>query len=65
MNQVTCFLFEGINHVPVECKFYSMVQRMNQQAKDEPCQLLGKNKKKEKNTYLEIAQGNEKGFPQL
>jgi hypothetical protein len=23
MSQVTCFLCEGINHVPVECKFYS------------------------------------------
>jgi hypothetical protein len=34
MTQVTCFLCEGINHVPVECKFYSAVQRMNQQAKD-------------------------------
>jgi hypothetical protein len=42
MTQVTCFLCEGINHVPVECKFYSMVQRMNQQAKDGSCQLLGK-----------------------
>jgi hypothetical protein len=30
MTQVTCFLCEGIGHVPVECKFYSMVQRMNQ-----------------------------------
>jgi hypothetical protein len=26
MSQVTCFLCEGINHVPVECKFYSTVQ---------------------------------------
>jgi hypothetical protein len=42
MTQVTCFLCEGINHVPIECKFYSTVQRMNQQAKDGPCQLLGK-----------------------
>jgi hypothetical protein len=33
MTQVTCFLCEGINHVPVECKFYSMVQQMKQQAK--------------------------------
>jgi hypothetical protein len=33
MTQVTCFLCEGINHVPVECNFYSTVQRMNQQAK--------------------------------
>jgi hypothetical protein len=31
MTQVTCFLCEGTNHIPVECKFYSMVQRMNQQ----------------------------------
>jgi hypothetical protein len=34
MTQVTCFLCEGTNHIPVECKFYSTVQRMNQQAKD-------------------------------
>jgi hypothetical protein len=26
IGQVTCFLCEGINHVPAECKFYSMVQ---------------------------------------
>jgi hypothetical protein len=26
MSQVTCFLCEGIYHVPPECKFYSMVQ---------------------------------------
>jgi hypothetical protein len=42
MTQVTCFLCEGINHVPAECKFYSTVQRMNQQAKNGPCQFLGK-----------------------
>jgi hypothetical protein len=42
MNQVTCFLCKGINHVPVECKFYHTVQRMNQQAKDGLSQLLGK-----------------------
>jgi hypothetical protein len=42
MTQVTCFLCEGINHVPVECEFYLMVQQMKQQAKDGPCQLLGK-----------------------
>jgi hypothetical protein len=42
MSQVTCFLCEGINHIPVECKFYSTVQRMNQQAKDRMSQLLGK-----------------------
>jgi hypothetical protein len=42
MSQVTCFLCEGTNHVPVECKFYSTVQRMNQQAKDRMSQSLGK-----------------------
>jgi hypothetical protein len=42
MTQVTCFLCEGTNHIPVECKFYSTVQRMNQQAKDRMSQLLGK-----------------------
>jgi hypothetical protein len=26
MTQVTCFLCEGTNHIPAECKFYSMVQ---------------------------------------
>jgi hypothetical protein len=26
MTQVTCFLCEGTNHVPAECKFYSTVQ---------------------------------------
>jgi hypothetical protein len=29
MSQVTCFLCEGINHVPAKCKFYSTVQRIN------------------------------------
>jgi hypothetical protein len=37
MAQVTCFLCEGINHVPVECNLYPMVQQMKQQAKDGPC----------------------------
>jgi hypothetical protein len=37
MTQVTCFLCEGIDHVPAECNLYPMVQRMNQQAKDGPC----------------------------
>jgi hypothetical protein len=39
MSQVTCFLCEGTNHVPVECKFYSTVQRINQQAKDRMSQM--------------------------
>jgi hypothetical protein len=42
MAHVTCFLCDGFNHVPRECKFYSTVQRMNQQAKDGLCQLLEK-----------------------
>jgi hypothetical protein len=42
MTQVTCFLCEGTNHIPAECKFYSTVQRINQQAKDRMSQLLGK-----------------------
>jgi hypothetical protein len=39
MSQVTCFLCEGTNHIPAECKFYSTVQRMNQQSKDRMSQL--------------------------
>jgi hypothetical protein len=42
MSQVTCFLCEGTNHIPAECKFYSTVQRMNQQAKDRMSQLPGR-----------------------
>jgi hypothetical protein len=30
MARVTCFLCDGINHVPMECKFYFTVQWMNQ-----------------------------------
>jgi hypothetical protein len=40
MDQFTCFLCNGINHVPTECNLYPMVQRMNQQAKDGLCQML-------------------------
>jgi hypothetical protein len=42
MAQVTCFLCEGIGHVPAECNLYTMVQQINQQAKDGLCQLLEK-----------------------
>jgi hypothetical protein len=42
MTQVTCFLCDGINHVPTECYLYPTMQRMNQQAKDRLCQLLEK-----------------------
>jgi hypothetical protein len=42
MAQVTYFLCDGINHVPVECYLYPMLQQMKQQAKDRLCQLPGK-----------------------
>jgi hypothetical protein len=42
MSQVTCFLCEGTNHIPTECKFYSIVQRMNQQAKGRMSQMPGR-----------------------
>jgi hypothetical protein len=42
MTQVTCFLCEGINHVPAACRFYFTMQRMNQQAKDGMSKLLEK-----------------------
>jgi hypothetical protein len=34
MTHVTCFLCDGTNHVPMECKFYFTVQQMNQPAKN-------------------------------
>jgi hypothetical protein len=40
MTKVTCFLCDGTNHVPSECKFYFTVQQMNQQAKDRLSHLL-------------------------
>jgi hypothetical protein len=40
--QITFFLCDGINHVPVECYLYPMVQQMNQQSKDGLCQMLEK-----------------------
>jgi hypothetical protein len=42
MSQVTCFLCEGTKHIPAECKFYSTVQRMNQQAKDGMSRMPGR-----------------------
>jgi hypothetical protein len=42
MTQVTCFLCDGIDHVPSEYKFYFTVQQMNQQAKDRLNQLLAR-----------------------
>jgi hypothetical protein len=38
--KVTCFLCDGINHVPKECKFYFMVQQMNQQAREKLKHLI-------------------------
>jgi hypothetical protein len=61
MNQVTCFLCEGTNHIPAECKFYSTVQRINQQAKDRMSQLPertlddGRLKRKMEDKDMEIA----------
>jgi hypothetical protein len=63
MTQVTCFLCEGINHVLVECKFYSTVQRMNQQAKDGPCQLLGKTQQEEKEHLSRNCSRKRERFP--
>jgi hypothetical protein len=40
MTLVTCFLCDGTNHVPRECKFYFTVQQMNQQAKNRLSHLL-------------------------
>jgi hypothetical protein len=38
--KVTCFLCDGIDHVPKECKFYFTVQQMNQQAREKVRHLL-------------------------
>jgi hypothetical protein len=61
MAQITCFLCDGINHVPTECNLYPMVQRMNQQAEDGLFQLLGstpedrRSKMKAETKVIEIA----------
>jgi hypothetical protein len=60
MAHVTCFLCDGINHVPGECKFYSTMQRINQRAKDGLYQLPEETpedrrpKKKKKHDYSKI-----------
>jgi hypothetical protein len=62
MAHVTYFLCDGTNHEPKECKFYSMVQQMNQRAKDglyqqqerTPKDRRPKNKKKKKQDYSMI-----------
>jgi hypothetical protein len=63
MTRVTCFLCEGINHVPVECNLYSMVKRMNQQAKDGPCQLLGKTQEEGKEHLSRNCSRKRERFP--
>jgi hypothetical protein len=61
VDQVTCFLCEGTNHIPAECKFYSTVQRINHQAKDRVSQLPertpedGRLKRKMEDKDMEIA----------
>jgi cellular nucleic acid-binding protein len=58
---VTCFLCEGTNHIPAECKFYSTVQRINQQAEIRMSQLSertpedGRLKRKMEDKDMEIA----------
>jgi hypothetical protein len=39
VDQVACFLCEGTDHIPAECKFYSTVQRINQQAEARKSQM--------------------------
>jgi hypothetical protein len=39
-DKVTCFLCDGIDHVPKECKFYFTVQQMNQQAREKLRHLI-------------------------
>jgi hypothetical protein len=41
--KVTCFLCDGIDHVPIECKFYFTVQQMNQQVREKLRHLLESN----------------------
>lgn len=41
-SQVTCFLCEGTNHVPAQCRLFPVVQQVSQQVKDEMPQTLGK-----------------------
>jgi hypothetical protein len=38
--KVTCFLCDGIDHVPRDRKFYFTMQQMNQQARDKLSHLL-------------------------
>ena len=38
--QVTCFLCEGVNHVPAQCHLYPIVQEMSVQVRDGMCQSM-------------------------
>jgi hypothetical protein len=65
MAHITCFLCDGINHIPGESKFYPMVQRMNQRAKDGLYQQQERTpkdrrpkKKKKKQDYSKILKFN-------
>jgi Zinc knuckle len=40
--QISCYLCEGTDHVPVQCHLYLLVQRMNQRAKDDMIQSIGR-----------------------
>jgi hypothetical protein len=42
-SQVTCFLYEGSNHVPIQCHLYSMVQRVNQEVTEGVHKILREN----------------------
>ena len=56
-SQVTCFLCEGINHVPAQCHLYSVVQQVNQQVKERMYQTL---KKTSEERTMEKDKGNMK-----
>jgi hypothetical protein len=40
ITRITCFLCDGIDHVPRKCKFYFTVQQINQQAREKLSHLL-------------------------
>ena len=58
-SQVTCFLCEGIDHVPAQCHLYSVVQQVNQQVKNGMHQALKKTSEEEKVATKD--KGNVKG----
>jgi hypothetical protein len=38
--QISCFLCEGVNHVPAQCHLYPIVQEMSVQVRDGMCQSM-------------------------